>query len=134
MLPSMMYPCFACDRHLRESDRVCPFCGAVQTTVTSSSLGPLALAMVLLGSSACSTDPGTDGSTAGTTTSMTTTSMTTTASETETETTASTIGDGDGDPSDTTLTSGSFYALPSDGSNFPPDCDPFAQDCPEGEK
>jgi hypothetical protein len=134
-----MYPCSTCDRHLRESDRLCPFCGTVQVTVTSPGLGAL-LTVALLGSTACARDPSAEGSTAGTTTTMTT--MTTTATEsgetsTSTETTISGDGDGDGDDASTTNTintSGSFYAGPEIDENWDFECDPFAQDCPDGEK
>lgn len=136
-----MYPCSTCDRHLRDADRLCPFCGTVQSTVASPCFGTLALAVALLGSTACARDPGTsDGSTAGTTTS---TSMTTTATESgesSTETGSSTTshpgdGDGDGDTTNATIsTSGSFYAGPEVDYGSISDCDPFAQDCPDGEK
>jgi hypothetical protein len=130
------YPCFACHRHLRDSDRICPFCGAIQSTVSpSSAMGAVALAVTLLGSSACSRDPGTDDSTAGTTTSMTSmTTETDTTTGSESDTNLTTVGDGDGDTAeDDTNTAGSFYAGPTDLPNIP-ECDPFAQDCPDGEK
>lgn len=137
-----MYPCSTCDRHLRESDRVCPFCGTVQATVMSPHLGALALTVALLGSTACARDPGSEGSTAGTTTSMTSTSMTTTATEsgessTESGSNSTSTGDGDGDgdmTTNTSVTSGSFYAGPPTDFWSVSECDPFAQDCPEGEK
>jgi hypothetical protein len=138
-----MYPCSTCDRHLRESDRLCPFCGTVQSTVVSPCFGTLALTVALLGSTACARDSGSEGSTAGTTTSMTSmTTMTSTesgeSSETDTET-STTVGDGDGDgdtTNDTNNTSGSFYAGPSPVNDFwgISECDSFEQDCPEGEK
>ena len=141
-----MYPCFTCDRHLRESDRRCPFCGAVQSTIEPSMFGALALTIALLGSTACAVDPSMEGETAGTTTSNSTTSNSTSNSSTtsmitsvtttaETETDASTAGDGDGDTTanDSLEAGGSFYAGPSDWWG-PAECDVFFQDCPDGEK
>jgi hypothetical protein len=134
-----MYPCSICDRHLRDSDRLCPFCGTVQSTVTSPCFGTLALTVALLGSTACARDAGSDGSTAGTTTSMTTTTTTATESgessaETDTDTTSG-DGDGDGDTTnDTNNTSGSFYAGPEVDYASVPECDPWFQDCPYGDK
>jgi hypothetical protein len=132
-----MYPCSTCDRHLRESDRVCPFCGTVQETVTSPSLGPVVLTIAMLGAVACAKDPGSAETTAGTTTSMTTTTATESEDEESSGGTESTPGDGDGDgdtTNETLSTSGSFYAGPPTDEVWSTECDPFAQDCPEGEK
>jgi hypothetical protein len=136
-----MYPCSTCDRHLRDSDRLCPFCGTVQLAAVAPCFGTLALAVALIGSTACARDPGTDGSTAGTTTSTSMTSNTSMTSATESgdpaDTSTSTMGDGDGDgdmTTDTNNTSGSFYAGPEVDLGGPAECDPFSQDCPEGEK
>lgn len=130
-----MYPCSTCDRHLRDTDRLCPFCGTVQSTIASSCFGTLMLTVALLGSTACARDPGSEGSTAGTTTTMTTTTATESGeSSADGSTDTSTAGDGDGDTTDnTTNNSGSFYAGPEVDLSLS-DCDPFVQDCPEGEK
>lgn len=90
---------------------------------------PLAGAFALvavLGCSACAKDPsGGDGGTMTTSASSTTfgTSDSTSSSEGETNQTTS----------DTTESSLSFYAGPSD-VGLASECDPFLQDCPEGEK
>jgi hypothetical protein len=135
-----MYPCSICDRHLRDSDRLCPFCGAAQSTVVAPCFGTLALAVALLGatalgSTACARDSGSDGSTAGTTTSTTMTTATETEESSGETETSSSAGDGDGDTTNqTTNTSGSFYAGPEVDFSSTLECDPFAQDCPDGEK
>jgi hypothetical protein len=130
-----MYPCSTCDRHLRDSDRLCPFCGTVQYAVVSPCFGALALTVALLGSTACAKDPGSEGSTAGTTTTMTTTASESGESSTESGSNSTGDGDGDGDTTtNTSITSGSFYAGPVPDGWGPYVCDPFAQDCPEGEK
>lgn len=133
-----MYPCATCDRHLRDSDHLCPFCGTAQSTVASPYFGTLALAVALLGSTACARDPGTsDGSTAGTTTTMTMTTTATESGESSAAETSTATGDGDGDgatTNDSISTSGSFYAGPEVDLGFQPECDPFVQDCPDGEK
>ena len=126
-----MYPCSSCHRHLRDADRTCPFCGTEQQ-LTSSVRDPVALfvaSVALLGTIACSKDPA--PADAGETTSETTTATTSTETsgsmtETETETGSMT--------SNTTNTSGSFYAGPD--VDLPPftDCYPWQQDCPDGEK
>jgi hypothetical protein len=134
-MSSGMYPCFLCDRHLREFDRLCPFCGAVQSTVPSPSLGALALTVALLGSTACARDPGSADATAGTTTSMSSTTISATDSEESSGATSSTSGDGDGDMTNTTNNgSVSFYAGAEPDWGWAGQCDPFIQDCPEGEK
>lgn len=137
----MLYPCSACDRHLRDSEPHCPFCGAPQSMIEPPNLGALALAVALLGSTACGTDPSTD--TAGTTTAM---SSATTTSETSTSTEATdtgsmtfttTLGTTETETTDNdTNWGGSFYAgaVPWDDGVWVRECDPIAQDCPEGEK
>jgi hypothetical protein len=101
----------------------------------SPCFGTLALAVALLGSTACAKDPGTDGSTAGTTTSMTTTNATESGEPSDTSATTG-DGDGDGDTTNESIsTSGSFYAGPEiDYGGGPYGCDPWVQDCPDGEK
>lgn len=127
----MLYPCSSCHRHLRDSARFCPFCGASQELAAASSLGTVALAVTLLGSAACTRSPAPADSTAGTTTSMSSTGETTTDADVDTDTsttldTGDTTDDGDTMP-------GSFYAGPADiGAPLP--CSPWEQDCPEGEK
>jgi hypothetical protein len=117
----------------------------VQSTVTlptADMLGAFSLALLLLGATACSTDTVsvTTTSEAGSTS---TTSDTSTSSDTST--TVSDTSDSNQDTStstdtsdtvdDTTLTSGSFYAGAAPWSDLPEaECDPFLQDCPEGEK
>jgi hypothetical protein len=128
MRRATLYPCSGCDRHLRDSDLLCPFCGTLQELAGPPSLGPVALAVALLGTAACGTPSPGDGSTAGTTTTM---SSTTDADlDSDSSTTLLDTGDAtdDGDTSP-----GSFYAGPSDFGS-PLSCSPWDQDCPEGEK
>lgn len=126
----MLYPCSGCDRHLRDSDRICPFCGALQELAASPTLGAVALAVMLLGSTACTRDP-IPGSAAGTTTSMSSASGTTSPDSGTTDT-STTLDTGDTtDDSDTAP--GSFYAGPTD-IGAPLSCSPWEQDCPEDEK
>lgn len=93
-------------------------------------IGAFALAVVMLGSSACSTEPTADAG--GTTT--TTAAESDTTGETTGTTETTTLGDGDGDPTEDTSPGVSFYAGPDDDLLPVTDCDPFAQDCVEGEK
>jgi hypothetical protein len=135
-----MYPCHACKRHVRETEIECPFCradlgsGKVCATTTVSAV--VLTAFVFLGTSACSRSPSADD-TAGTTTSQETSteaSTTTTTDESETETTL--VGTDTEDETDdtTTLTTAGFYAGPESDWGGVSECDPFIQDCPEGEK
>jgi hypothetical protein len=136
-----MYPCHACKRHVRDSEIECPFChsdlrsGQVCATPT---IGAVALtAFVFLGSSACSREPSANES-AGTTTSNESTDENSTTTDSETSegptTSLGTDTETETDTDDSsTLTTGSFYAPPEDISDFL-GCDPWMQDCPEGEK
>jgi hypothetical protein len=132
-----MYPCSTCHRHLRDTDRTCPFCGVVQSTVvppTVDGLGAFSLTVLLLGAAACSKD---------TVSATTTTESSSTSESGGTSTTVSDTSDSSQDSTDTdtgdtanntTLTSGSFYAGATPDFSLPADCDPFEQDCPDGEK
>jgi hypothetical protein len=106
---------------------VCPFCGSAQTTITSSTLdalGAFGLTVMLLGSTACAKDP------MGTDTTTEESGSTTTGESGQEETTSTDTGD---TADDTFNTTGSFYAGPPiDFDNSA--CDPFLQDCNEGEK
>lgn len=111
----------------------------MQSTVVSPSfdgLGAFSLAVLLLGATACSTDT-VGATTAGESGSMSESGSTTTA-ETGTSDTGSAATSTETDTSDTaddsSITSGSFYAGPSPNVDIPADCDPFPQDCPDGEK
>lgn len=136
----MLYPCSICDRHLRDSEPFCPFCGAAQSTTEGPSLGAVALTVALLGSIACGRDPLPSNST---TTSMSssetnssetdTSSSTTITDTTDSNTTVMTVTDTDDTTTDTANTAGSFYAPPSDIGRIS-GCSIFAQDCPDGEK
>jgi hypothetical protein len=132
-----MYPCSACYRHLRDAERKCPFCGAVQSTVTLPTvegLGAFSLTVLLLGATACSKDTvsATTATESGSTSESGGTS--TTVSDTSDSNQDSTSTDTDDTANNTTLTSGSFYAGPSTDYVSLSECDPFWQDCPEGEK
>jgi hypothetical protein len=99
----------------------------------------------MLALASCSTDKGADDE-AGTTTVMGTTddadtnttvdTTNTTVDTTNTSVDTSTEGNPDTstDPTVTTNEGGSFYAGPSPDAWPESNCDPFAQDCPEGEK
>lgn len=129
-----MIPCPECKRHLRESEVECPFCGAgllsskVSANSALLSLGAFAFStLALLGTTACSKDgTASDGQT--TTTQGTTVEDTSESGMSETET------DTDDSSEDTSVTSGSFYAGSDDDIWGVSECDPFFQDCPEGEK
>jgi hypothetical protein len=130
-----MYPCSACHRHLRDADRSCPFCGAVQSTATlpvADMLGAFSLALLLLGATACS--PDTVSVTTASESGSTSTSTTTTVSDTsDSNQDTSTSTDTSDTVDDTTLSSGAFYGGATDWVG-PSECDPFLQDCPEDEK
>ena len=127
-----MFPCVSCERHLRETERSCPFCGAAQhnqPSPVSALAGFIIAAVTLVGAVSCAARPADGAETDATTTeSGTTEPMTTTAPGTESSTTDGT--------EDSTEEAGIT-------TNFVPDrdfvaygagCDPWAQDCPEGEK
>lgn len=123
-----MIPCPDCKRHIHESDASCPFCGRAQAATSTpwTALLGAALVTATMGLSACSTDS--KGDEAGTTT------VADTESDTDTETT-NTTQEEDG-PNDLDNGGGSFYAGPEDETTAGgvPQCDPFLQDCNEGEK
>jgi hypothetical protein len=123
-----MIPCSACHRHLRESEPACPFCGATQRSIASASV--LLVAVAMLGS-ACTRDPiDLDDEAAD---EASTSESTTTTDESGTDTSSSTDTDTDDTTNDTWDSGLSFYALPADVGPIE-ECDPFAQDCPDGEK
>ncbi|MFO7567056.1 MAG: hypothetical protein R6X02_30710 [Enhygromyxa sp.] len=96
-------------------------------------------ALVALGATACSTDTvSSDGESGMTTTTMGATTDSTSGSTTVDETSETGMGstgvDTDDEPDETTATSASFYAGPDVDFGSASECDPFMQDCPEGEK
>jgi len=125
-----MIPCPGCHRHVRASETSCPFCATTLRAESSpirASLGTFAFAATLaLGSFACASNPSADGSESTTTSETETTAATMTQSSSESEGT----GEETDDSSDPSL---SFYA-PSEDFSGTSECDPFQQDCPEGEK
>ncbi|WP_434417221.1 hypothetical protein [Nannocystis pusilla] len=144
--------CDACHRHVRSTEGACPFCGRSLRTTAAARLG----AVVLLGAleTACSSRPvddetGSDTATpnvstsegdtssSSTTTTTSTTSATLSTTSTSDSTTSGTSSTGELSTTadiDTTDTGCSFYGgCPADFAN-PLECDPFAQDCPEGQK
>ena len=127
-----MITCSGCHRHIHAKETACPFCGT-ELRVTSgptSTLGALVvMAMVVCGSFGCATNPEAEEGNTVTTTSV---SATETVGDTSTQESSESEGEGveTDDPPDTSL---SFYAPPSDFSGVS-ECDPFQQDCPEGEK
>ncbi|MCX4240423.1 hypothetical protein [Paraliomyxa miuraensis] len=142
-----MKQCTGCDRHLFGEEPSCPFCGTEQHSApapvaspasgTTSRLASVTLALGLC-VAACGPSAETDTTNASSTgdTGLTTTSTSTT-------TAGITTDDG---PSTTTIASttagvdssddgpASFYAVRPDGPVGPPECDLFAQDCPQGDK
>jgi hypothetical protein len=136
-----MHPCATCHRHIRATETTCPFCGALlhASEARTPSLA-FALAGVLALASCSSNEPGNDE--ANTTTAMSTTTDDVDTTNTTVDTTnatddASTEGNPDTSTDPTTVTTnegGSFYAGPSPDGWPSSWCDPFAQDCPEGEK
>jgi hypothetical protein len=132
-----MFPCNACHRHIRETESQCPFCGAAQRLTSStgaraSSFGAFTFAAVAMFASGCGKD--TVSADTGETSTQTTTTTTTTTDETSSGSTESTGTDTDTSTSDATITGGSFYAGPGIDFGGVWECDPFAQDCPDGEK
>jgi hypothetical protein len=106
----------------------------MQSTVslpTLEGLGAFSLTL-LLGATACSTD------TISVTTTTSESGDTTTTTTSESDSTDSGQGSTETDTSDTaddsSVTSGSFYAGAPPDQGPVNECDPFEQDCPEGEK
>lgn len=127
-----MLPCPSCHRHVRETDSACPFCGTEQrrTPPILGHVGAFAFSVMLLGSTGCGKDP----SPATSNTAGETTHIGSTSSDTSTESSGSTLTNTGDTTSNTSNSSGSFYAGPDvDFSGFN-NCDPWLQDCPEGEK
>ena len=120
---------------MREAEPTCPFCGKDQrlsssaTSGPSAALGAFALVATLIGTSACVRTPSDPNATSTTTTTSSTSTTTDETVETSTDDGTETSTD----PTTTTNTSGSFYAGPDiDAGVY--DCDPWLQDCPDGEK
>ncbi|PRP93517.1 hypothetical protein [Enhygromyxa salina] len=133
-----MYPCSSCNRHVLEDAAACPFCGttlhAIGSPLRSGIAGFALIAATLLGTSACARNPSmSDEGSTTTTNGGSSDTVSDTSPESDSET--STMGDGDGDTNDQSSdVSLSFYACAPDDDWWISDCDPFAQDCPEGEK
>jgi hypothetical protein len=144
--PERMIPCLQCRRHIKASESSCPFCGEIQRSIgqSMSMIGAIALAN-LMAMTGCSGDETSADDEAGTTSvgstdagstdaGSTDEDSTTTDSSSESEVTDSEVTDDD-DSVDTLEDQGlSFYAGPSGDFGDVSKCDPFAQDCPEGEK
>lgn len=140
--------CTTCHRHVRASERACPFCGEALHTDEAPRLGAAVLIGVLgaacvLGPSKESASGGesSGGGSAGESTSDGATSSGTStgapASTTSTGMTGATstgelTGSNDVDGNDAGC---SFYGgCPVDGGFMPNECDQWVQDCPVGEK
>jgi hypothetical protein len=129
-----MLPCPDCKRHVRNHELACPFCGA--DLRAHEILGPtsasafVVAALALLGTFGCAKDTASDGESGASTTQHGSTASDETADSGMTSTTVDT----DDGPNDTTASTGSFYAGPAGDFGWPSECDPFLQDCPEGEK
>lgn len=123
-----MIPCSDCKRHIRETDASCPFCGRAQAVTSLPWVARVGAALIVtatLGMSACTNEPP-SGDEAETSTIADTETDSETTNTTQEEESTNEVDDG----------GASFYAGPEDDTTTgaPPDCDPFAQDCPEGEK
>lgn len=132
-----MIPCSGCHRHLRSSDDTCPFCGVRQRAERSPSatLGAFALvAAGVLGTVGCGPGQSTDIGDLTTTTSSSSTDTTTDSETSDTVFTTSTSESETDSATDTNQTSLSFYAGPDDWDFGSTQCDPWLQDCPDGEK
>ena len=90
-------------------------------------VGAFALIAALLGSTACATNPSSDDG------QTTTSNGNDTVTDVSTNTDESDVTTGDDSLTDTDDPSTSFYAGPTDVISVD-ECDPFAQDCPDGEK
>ncbi|MDC0716284.1 hypothetical protein [Nannocystis bainbridge] len=142
-----MKPCSGCARHLRIAESVCPFCGTHLAEGTAPGGWGWAVGLALLGA-ACGTDKGDSESGDATTevtgsTSSTTEGTTLTSAPTSSGTiggTGTSSGSEGGETSTTECVScssssegGAFiYAAPDMGVQL--DCDPWVQDCPDGQK
>ena len=140
-----MFPCSGCKRHILDSESTCPFCGVEQRILSaepSRRVGAFVLATTMaLGLSACarqvpSLDDGATTTSVGTTEPNTTNTPDTTdtapdpTAETDTGTSLGTTDDSSSDSNNMSL---SFYAGANDWTPSV-ECDPWQQDCPEGEK
>src|SRR5690606_441875 len=129
----VMQPCPECLRHVRNFELECPFCGVdlrSSKISAAAAVGAVAFAaLAVLGTAACSKEPGaSDGESGATTSSTTVIDETSESGMVDTET------DTDDGSEDTSVTTGSFYAGPDIDFGSNSECDPFEQDCPEGEK
>jgi hypothetical protein len=136
-----MHPCSTCKRHIRDRELSCPFCGTAQRSTEPPSavtLGAFALALAFLGTAACSADKSTadaaGSTTQGSSAEGSSTEGSTTVDDTSDSGMTSTETDTDDGPTDTSASSGSFYAGPTVDVGAETQCDPFVQDCPDGEK
>lgn len=146
--------CPACDRHLFGSEPTCPFCGAEQATAAASPAGP-AMASVgltlVLSAAACgplTSEPIDEGESSSSSTGAVTAnaSRTGTESGSSTGTTAGSSAEGSTSVGSTGIGSSSSEDDSSDDNacafyaGCPPDlggaieCDPFTQNCTDGEK
>jgi hypothetical protein len=124
-----MLPCPGCQRHLRETERICPFCAEIQRSVASPVLGMLALASVFALTSCASERDVVGDDELGSSSSTESTTESTSESSTESE-----VTDSDDSVDSQNNTSLSFYAGPDPDYQPTSFCDPFQQDCPDGEK
>jgi hypothetical protein len=133
-----MYPCPECKRHLRATEVNCPFCGAdlasKQAPAFAWTVHAALGALMFLGSTGCSTKDPTAESGGTTTSQDSTTEASTTIDDTSESGMVDTETDTDDGPDDTNSEGGSFYAGPGVDWGGISGCDPFLQDCPDGEK
>jgi hypothetical protein len=135
-----MRPCARCRRHVRLSDRTCPFCGAGLVEETAPAVVGWAVGLAMLGAACGPGEPqgDTGGASTGAAGSSSGASVGTTSagSETTGEPTTNAGGTTTGCPDSGCLDVGEGGAFIYGGSDPPPngECDPWLQDCPDGEK
>ncbi|MBZ5710243.1 hypothetical protein [Nannocystis pusilla] len=147
-----MKPCARCDRHVRVSEVVCPFCGATQHEVSATARS-WAVGLAMLGAACGPAKEGSASGSASETTSETTSTSSSTDgtvtgipttsggsdSESGTSTSTSTGGISSSSTecascSDATEGGGFIYGAPDTGGTQGKECDPWVQDCPIGQK
>jgi hypothetical protein len=102
---------------------------------TLDGLGAFSLTVLLLGAAACSSDTISATTTSGSGTTSESGDMSTTVSDTSGSSEETSTSTDTSDTADSSMTASiSFYAGPSPDDGWHSECDPFLQDCPEGEK
>jgi hypothetical protein len=147
MVASLMKLCTTCHRHVRASERACPFCGEALHADEAPRLGTVVLLGVL--GAACVLGPSNEtasgeessgGSVGASTSAGATTNGTSTGAPSSTTSTSTSGPTATGEMSSASdVDSGdagcAFYGgCPVDVGPDPNACSPWVQDCPDGEK